>query len=108
MNDIEYNPPFEVGEYVDIKLRVYFPKETKEHFGEPFRVAMGVSWTMNRYYERFQELSHWSTDQIWFAPIMEVDLSDRPQGEINHIKYLIKQWHKYGEVKLIGEEDGDL
>lgn len=104
----KYKPPFELGEYVDIKLRVYLPRETKEHFGEPFRVAMGVSWTMNQYYERFQELSWWSTDQLWFAPVIEIDCSEMPDWKIKQLKEQIEKYHKNGEVKWIGDENGDL
>lgn len=63
------NPPYEVGEYVDINVRVYLPKETKEHFGSPDMVATGVAYTMNVYYEKFQDLAYWSADRLWFAPL---------------------------------------
>ena len=81
MNEIDFTPPFEVGEYVDIKLRVYLPKDAKEqgeHFGPANKVALGVAYTMNRYYARFQELSYWSSCRIWFAPrdILEEDVQE--------------------------------
>ena len=71
----DFKPPFEVGEYMDIRLRVYLDKEATdkgEHFTKPSRLAMGVAYQMNESYRQFQNKPYWRSGKIWFVPIEKI------------------------------------
>ena len=81
---MNFAPPFEVGEYIDIKLRVYLDKKASdkgEHFAEPYRVASGVSHQMNESYKEFQDRPYWQSGKIWFAPIKYIKYDERDDLE---------------------------
>lgn len=80
MKVMNFEPPFEVGEYMDIELRVYLDKKATdkgEHFTEPFELARGVSYQMNESYKEFQDRPYWRSGKIWFAPLKRINFERR-------------------------------
>lgn len=97
--EINFYPPFDVGDTVDLKFRVYIDKNGKaDHFGEPFQVAVGVASTMNHYYERFRHLSHWEDSRLWFAPILEINTNDLSTAQKEKLVSAIRYFNKYGKI----------
>ena len=81
-------PPFTVGEYKDIRLRVYLDKKATdkgELLGESFKLATGVSLQINESYREFQDRPHWESGKIWFSPLKENKITN-----IVSIKQLIE------------------
>ena len=70
---LDFTPPFQPCDYVDIKLRVYLSKDSGEHLSKPFNVATGVAHTMNSCYKQLQRKKWWQSSPLWFAPILEIE-----------------------------------
>ena len=65
-----FKPPFEVGEYKDITIRVYLPKDTEEHLGDKSTIAKVISRRLNELYAKLVMLPHWNSSQLWFEPVI--------------------------------------
>ena len=105
IGEFDIEPPFEVGEYKDIKLRVYLPKETKtdnEHLASEYRLAVATALILNRNYEHRKK--NYSCSALWYAPILTVDLNNLKKWEKRQVELMIQRYGKYGEVELINND----
>lgn len=96
-----FEPPFEVGEYKDIKIRAYLPKKTKkenECLGKEHKLSIATALILNSNYEHRKE--NYGVSALWYAPIIELDLSELEEWEKKQLKENIEKYAKYGKVKV--------